>query len=89
MSQAKSHLKIPLSTLFGIAKMNQFPNGLFGDVKISLEFEDDPNIIAKLFKKCQVRTRFTGNKFGDPNQTAGAKYFDLGDKNNPRRAEPL
>ena len=50
-SEQKSYLKIPLSTLFGIAKMNQFPNGLFGDLKISIEFEDDVDIIHKLFKK--------------------------------------
>ena len=55
LTQTKSYLKIPLSTLFGIAKMSQFPNGLFGDLKISLEFEDDPNIIAKMFRACRVK----------------------------------
>lgn len=49
-SQQETYLKVPLSSIFGICNMKQFPVNLFGDVKISLEFEDDQNIIKHLFK---------------------------------------
>lgn len=49
-SKQETYLKIPLSAIFGICSMRQFPVNLFGDIKISLEFEDDANIIKHLFK---------------------------------------
>lgn len=55
LSKAETYLKIPLSSIFGICSMRQFPVNLFGDVRISLEFEDDAKIIQHLFKYTQHR----------------------------------
>ena len=55
LSKAETYLKIPLSSIFGICNMKQFPVNLFGDVRISLEFEDDVKIIKHLFKYTQHR----------------------------------
>ena len=53
LSTTNTTLKIPLSSIFGVCKMKQFPVNLFGDsIKISLEFEDDTkNIVPYLFNK--------------------------------------
>lgn len=56
LSKAETYLKIPLSSIFGICSMRQFPVNLFGDIRISLEFEDDSKIIKHLFKYTQHRT---------------------------------
>lgn len=40
-STQETYLKIPLAKLFGCCNMRQFPNNLFGNIKISIEFEDD------------------------------------------------
>ncbi|MDF1853377.1 MAG: hypothetical protein P1U85_21245 [Verrucomicrobiales bacterium] len=51
-STQETYLQIQLSKLFGIGRTKQFPNGLIGNCKIHLEFEDDvANIVPKLFKK--------------------------------------
>ena len=50
-STQESYLKIPLKTLFGIAKMKQFPNSMVGDLTIHVEFEDDLRVINKMFKQ--------------------------------------
>jgi hypothetical protein len=51
LSTQETYLKIPLAKLFGCCNMQQFPNNLFGNIKISLEFEDDPKILQCLFKQ--------------------------------------
>eukprot|EP00729_Bicosta_minor_P005951 gene5951-18216_t len=54
LSQAKTFLKIPLSSIFGICKMKQLPLSTIGNLKISLEFEDDTvNVVPHLFKTLQ------------------------------------
>lgn len=51
-SKQKTNLRIPLSHLFGIAKIKQFPLNLAGNCTIHLEFEDDTiQIVPLLFKK--------------------------------------
>lgn len=49
-SKQETAIKLPLSYLFGIGKMKQFSNKLFGDCKIHLEFEDDVSVVSHLFK---------------------------------------
>lgn len=52
LSKQETYLKIPLSSIFGVCKMKQFPVNLFGNVKITLEFEDDNSkIVPYLFKQ--------------------------------------
>ena len=52
LSTQETYLKIPLSSIFGVCKMQQFPVNLFGNVKITLEFEDDTTkIVPYLFKQ--------------------------------------
>lgn len=64
-STTETYLKIPLSKLFGVCKMNQFPVNLFGNIKISLEFEDDTkNIVPCLFKQVLSKTVDVGVSTG-------------------------
>lgn len=51
LSETKTYLKIPLSSIFGICKMKQLPLSTIGNLKLSLEFEDDTvNVVPHLFK---------------------------------------
>jgi hypothetical protein len=73
LSTQETYLKIPLAKLFGCCNMKQFPNNLFGNIKISLEFEDDPKILQCLFK--QTVTNEIG--LGDANTAAQSSFFYL------------
>lgn len=73
-SKQETYLKIPLSSIFGICNMRQFPVNLFGDIKISLEFEDDANIVKHLFKYTAHRTIYIPNSaFADAVSTQSIK----------------
>jgi hypothetical protein len=57
LSTQETYLKIPLSSIFGVCKMQQFPFNLFGNIKITLEFEDDNSkIVPYLFKQVICNT---------------------------------
>ena len=59
-STQQTYLQIELSKLFGIGRAAQFPNGMLGNCKIHLEFEDDTvNIVPKLFKFAVDPTVYT------------------------------
>ena len=59
-SKQETSIKLPLSHLFGIGKMKQFSNKLFGDCKIHLEFEDDTSVVANLFQQYTDTNVYTG-----------------------------
>jgi len=60
LSKQRTSLKLPLTSLLGIAKMKQFSNKLFGDCKIHLEFEDNLSTVATLFEQYVDNTVYTG-----------------------------
>jgi len=84
-STSETELKIPLSSIFGVLKMKQFPNNLFGNLKISLEFEDDTvNVVPRLFKKVKSHNVLLTadntpgnalNQSGAGNTAGGPYYF--------------
>ena len=60
LSKQRTSLKLPLTSLLGIAKMKQFSNKLFGDCHIHLEFEDNLATVSTLFQHYADNTSYSG-----------------------------
>ena len=60
LSRQRTSLKLPLTSLLGMAKMKQFSNKLFGDCQIHLEFEDNTSTVSGLFEQYVDATVYSG-----------------------------
>lgn len=54
LSTTSNSIRIPLSHLFGLGSMTQYPNKKMGNTTIHLEFEDDVNKVAKMITPCSA-----------------------------------